>query len=325
MHSLKSLRTHALFGYVLIALAVLNWSGNFVAARAMADSFPPATFNVLRWLIATLVFLPFGIRPLWRERQTVLAHLPGLCLVALFGISLYDLLSFVAGSTTEALNMSLIATLSPVFTFILAYFFLGEDLRLRTLLGILVSMFGVIVLVTDGDFAKLAQLTFTTGDLLMLAVAGMSACYNVSVKKLAGKLSQSAMLMSTFILGLLFLCPMCFWELNNGAVLPEMTQTVWAILLYLGIFASVLCYLFWNMAVEIIGAGKTTLFYYTIPFCSGILAWVFLGETVSTCQIISGLLIFSGIIICLTAGSSTRSSRTRKTPAVTRKLQGESA
>ncbi|UIJ38213.1 DMT family transporter [Desulfobaculum bizertense] len=323
MHGLKSLRTHYVFGYVLIALAVLNWSGNFVAARAMANVFPPATFNVLRWLIATVVFLPFGIRPLWRERAVVLANLPVLFLVSLFGISLYDVLSFIAGSTTGALNMSLIATLSPVFTFIAAHFFLGEDLNRQTIVGILVSVVGVVTLVTNGDISRLAVLRFSTGDLLMLCVACMSAGYNVSIKRLAGKLSQSAMLMATFILGLLALCPMCFWELQNGASLPEMTVEIWEILLYLGIFASVLCYLFWNMAVSIIGAGKATLFYYTIPFCSGILAWYFLGEAVTYAQIMSGIMIFGGIIICLSAGSSTK-TRPHKRIQSMRALRGES-
>ncbi|NJB66495.1 drug/metabolite transporter (DMT)-like permease [Desulfobaculum xiamenense] len=294
------------FGYVLVALSIVNWSGNFVAARAMADILPPATLNLIRWAIATLVFLPFGIRPMWRERKAVMSALPELCLIALFGISLFDVLTFVAGSTTAALNMSLISTLSPVFTFVLAHFFLGEEMSPRTALGVFVSMCGVVVLVTGGDVASICHLTFSVGDLLMLIVACMSSGYNIFVKRVSGRLSQSAMLMSTFILGVVFIVPMFAWEVWRGAEIPEITARTWGVLVYLGVFASVLCYLFWNMAVAIIGAGRTTLFYYTIPFCSGLLAWFMLGEEVNAAQLYSGVFIFGGIIICLTRRQTPR-------------------
>lgn len=306
MSRLKALMATQAFGYVLIVLSVLNWSGNFVAARAMADTFPPAALNLIRWTIATLAFLPFGIGPLWRERKAALSVLPGMCIIALFGISLFDMFTFVAGQTTATLNMSLISTLSPVLTFILAHFLLGEELNIRTMLGIVVSMFGVVVLVTGGDLAQLFSLQFSHGDLLMLCCACMSAFYNTTVKRVARKLSQSALLMGTFTLGVIFFVPMYLWEASHGAVIPEITAEIWGILLYLGVCASVLCYLFWNMAVAIIGAGRTTLFYYTIPFCSGLLAWALLGETVNRAQLYSGLLIFSGIVICLTKTKAVR-------------------
>lgn len=298
MHFYEKFKSSQAFGFVLIALAVANWSGNFVVARGLSD-FPPATLNLIRWIIAAVVLFPFGIKPLIREWHAVRPLLLELFLLALVGISLFDVAIFKAGHTTEALNMSLLSCMSPFLTAIVARIFLGEECSAKMMAGIFVSAIGICVLVTDGDLMRLATMKFATGDLLMLAVAFMSAIYNVMVKRVSGKISQITLLMVTFIFGVLTLIPMWMWETREAVVMPEFTPNVLWALAYLGVIASVFCYLWWNMAVEIIGASKTTLFYYAIPFCSGVQAWIFLGETVSAMQFVAGGIIFSGIILSL--------------------------
>jgi len=290
-------------GYVCIMLGILFWSGNFVAARGMAQALAPATLNLLRWVLASLIFLPFGWRALWRERKTVARHWKLLSLLALTGVSLYDTVVFLAGHTTGTLNMSLIATLSPLLTSLIAQFLYKERIGRCMYLGIVVSSFGVAYLVAEGDLHRLLSLRFTPGDLLILSTACMSAVYNTAVNKVAGLFSQTTLFMVISLFGALYLVPMYLWETGGRFTLPPISFDVAMSLLYLAVFASVLCFLFWNAAVQNIGAPKAMLFYYMLPPLSALVAWIVIDEPVNRTQVLSGALILAGILIALYGGS----------------------
>jgi len=290
-------------GYLCIVLSVLNWSGNFVAARGLAETMPPATLNLYRWALAAAIMLPFGLGPLWRERAVVRAALPELCLLALVGVSLFDTLIFLAGQTSSALNMSLLSTLSPVLTALAARQILGERCPARMMVGIAVSTAGVVLLVTGGDLGRLAGFSFARGDLLILVTCAMSAAYNIVVRRLAGRMGQRTMLTAMCLLGALFLVPLWGLELARGQAAPPMTPALWWTLAYLAVCASLLCYLLWNVAVEIIGATRTTLFYNVLPVTSGLLAWWLLDEPATWAQLAAGAVIVVGILVSLRPGA----------------------
>ncbi|MFW5490673.1 MAG: DMT family transporter [Desulfovibrio sp.] len=286
-------------GYLFIVLGVLNWSGNFVAARGMAGQIEPSTLNLIRWGLAALLFMPFGWRTFWRERAQVKRFWKELCIIALCGVSLYDTLVFLAGQTCEALNMSLLSTLSPLLTALLCQWLYKEKLQARMYFGIGISTLGIALLVTDGDLTRLLTLHFAKGDLIILATALMSAIYNIVVKKAADSISQATLFMACSLFGTLFIVPIYLFQTGGQLVLPVFTPAIVWTLLYLSIFASILCYLFWNMAVEVLGAPKTALFYYTLPPISAIVAWFTIREPVTGNQIFSGLIILIGILFAL--------------------------
>lgn len=302
----NAFRTTQTAGYIFIILGIFNWSGNFVVARAMADVVEPATLNLLRWVGATLVFLPFGFRALWRERKQVARMWKELSFLALTGISLYDTVVFMAGETTKALNMSLIATLSPLFTALVAQFLFKEKLGQTMYAGIVVSTFGVVLLVTNGDLGRLLTLEFAHGDILILSTALMSAAYNTLVNKVAGKISQTTLFMAMCIFGTVYIFPFYLWETGGRLLMPEFTPDVIISVVYLAVFASVLCFLFWNAAVQILGAPKAMLFYYTLPPISALGAWLVLDEPVSRNQVLSGAIILAGILFALYGGKPKR-------------------
>ncbi|QJB56776.1 DMT family transporter [Pseudodesulfovibrio sp. zrk46] len=301
--SWNTFKTTQAAGYLFIILGILNWSGNFVAARGLADSIDPATLNLLRWVGATLCFLPFAFQALWKERHMVMKMWKELSLLALTGISLYDTVVFMAGHTTEALNMSLISTLSPLLTALVAQFIFKEKINQRMYMGIAISTFGIVLLVTDGNMDQLLSMNFARGDLLILSTAMMSAVYNTVISKITGKLSQTTLLMACCLFGTVYIIPLYLWETGGHVVMPEFSTNLVLSLIYLSVFASILCYLFWNAAVQIIGAPKAMLFYYTLPPISAAIAWFVIDEPVSFNQIMSGLIIVAGILFALYGGA----------------------
>lgn len=295
----KQFRATQAAGYIFILLGILNWSGNFVAARGLAGQIDPATLNLFRWSLATLIFLPFGFRAFWCERHVVARMWKEMFFLALTGVSLYDTVVFLAGHTSEALNMSLISTLSPLLTSLVAQFIFKEKLKPRMYMGITLSTFGIVMLVTDGNFSRLATMHFAQGDLLILCTAMMSAAYNTTIGRIAGKLSQPALVMALCLFGTAQIFPLYLWETGGTIIFPKFTPTLVCSLMYLAIFASILCFLFWNEAVQILGAPKAMLFYYTLPPISGLVAWLVIDEPVSFIQFFSGMVILAGILFAL--------------------------
>lgn len=146
--------------YLLLALAMLFWSGNIVLARAMHAEIPPVAMAFWRWTIAFVVVLPFAWRPLVKHRVVLRRSWGLLLLMGGIGVASYNTLSYIALQTTTATNAVLFNSLIPVLIVPIAWLWLRERIRPVQALGVAVSLAGVVVIVARGDLATLRELTF---------------------------------------------------------------------------------------------------------------------------------------------------------------------
>ena len=276
--------------------ATLLWSGNFVVSRLMVDEIPPVTLAYLRWSTAVLILLPFLARSLWRHRTAIHQNIGYLLLISLLGVTLFNTLIYLAGATTTAVKMSLIAITFPLFIVIFSALFLGEPLSRNRLLGILLVATGVSYLVTNGAPTDLLQLSLAVGDLWMMAAAILFAIYSILIRYKPATLSSGAFLATTFLLGLLLLTPWMIWEQLHHPW-PTLSVTSVGSVLYLGIFASIGSYLLWNRAIALIGPSNAGMIYYSLPLFSGAAAYWILSEPITSVHWISATLILSGIYL----------------------------
>jgi drug/metabolite transporter (DMT)-like permease len=282
-------------GYALVLAATAIWSGNFIVARMLSNSVPPVTLVVLRSAIAILVLLPFVIRPLCNEMRVIGRHLGYLALTALLGLTICQTVVYAAAATSNALNMTLIAICSPIFTILFARLFLNDTLTVRRLIALIIASSGAVVLITDGQLSRLAHLTFSEGDIWMLGQAASFALYSILVRKKPAELQPLTFLFSLFVLGMLFLLPWFAWELP-GMKMINYSPTVLGAILYLGVGPSLLAYLFWNESVAIIGPTRAAFVYYCLPLFSGGEALLLLNEPIMAVHILSGIMILAGVI-----------------------------
>jgi len=282
-------------GYLFAIGATLIWSGNFIVARELRDSVPPVSLAFWRWFVAVAALLPFAIRPLISEWHSIRANLPYLSLTSFLGVTVFNTLVYIGGHTTSALNLSLISITSPIFIIILARLFLRELLSLRKAAGIVLVVAGVIMLITGGEPARLLSLSFTRGDLWMLAGAAIFAVYSILIVRKPAGLGVMAFQLSTFMLGLLFLLPFYIWERVTGPPAVFDATAIYSFV-YLGVFASFFAFVLWHKAVLISGASRAGMVYYALPLFSGLLAWIYLHEPIGLLHLFSGLLIVSGIL-----------------------------
>ncbi|MDO4768139.1 MAG: DMT family transporter [Pseudomonadota bacterium] len=276
--------------------ATIIWSGNFIVARILNQSVEPATLALARWTVAFLGLLPFALGAAWQRRGRIRQLLPAMLPMSILGVTVFNTVLYLAARTSSALNLSLIATSTPIFIMLLSRMVLGERLDLRKILGLCLALGGVLFLITGGDVSRLLGLSFSAGDLWMVLAAMTFAAYSVLVRRMEHDLPQSVFLLALFGTGIVFLIPWAGWELAvHGA--PEPTMEMAGCVLYVGLGASLAAYGLWNKAVAAIGPSLSGLIYYSLPLFSGLAAWSFLGEPVGLTHLVSGCCILGGIVL----------------------------
>ncbi len=283
-------------GYAFALLSTALWSGNLIVARALNASITPVSLAFLRWSVALAAFLPFALKGALAERKAVAKALPQLALTGLLGVSIFNTLIYFAGRSTSALNMSLISIVFPIIVIVLSRFLFGEAISLKRVLGIVVVIAGVLLLITKGRLEALLSLSFAQGDLLMLGAALMFALYSLLVRKRPPELSIGSFQFSTFAMGWLFLAPAFIVERAISEPLALSLPAMGAIL-YVGLGASLVAFLSWNKAIELIGASTAGIVYYSMPAFGGLLAFALLGEGIGLMHALSALLIVAGIVL----------------------------
>ena len=276
--------------------AAMLWSGNFIIAKDAAGVIPPATLSFYRWTIAAVILTPFVLHTCRQQWSEIKKHKWHLMTTAIFGIALFNTCAYIAAPDVPAIHLALFsATASPVFSIILAAVFLKEKIHLIKAAGMLISVIGIVSLLTKGGLGHLSAFQFHRADLWILAAAISFAIYNILVRTKPSTLHPKTFLVVVFWIGIMFLFPFFIYEQYQSPT--EMNVKNISSLLYLGIGASLIAYLCWNAAIRRIGAGRTALFGNLIPVFSMIEAILILGEQLSLNQAISSLLIIAGLVV----------------------------
>jgi drug/metabolite transporter (DMT)-like permease len=284
------------YGYLLAGISALLWSGNFIIAKEVAGKIPPASLSFIRWIIAAILLTPFYVKPLIAQWAEIKKHTGHLTITAIFGITLFNTFTYLAAPDVPAVHLALFnATASPIFSIILAAIFLKEHFHWVKATGVLLSLTGILLLLTKGNLSDLSSFSFHKADLWILSSAISFAIYNIFVRRKPSTLDPAVFLVVVFWIGIIFLSPAFIYEQMQEPT-PMHAKNISA-LLYLGIGASLIAYLCWNAAIRKIGAGRTALFGNLIPVFSMIEAVLFLGEHVTPNHIISSVLIISGLLV----------------------------
>jgi len=284
-------------GIGLAVLATIIWSGNFIVARGVIKQIPPVSLAFYRWSTAAIIIFPFAFKQCRLEWKVVKQSWHHLFWASLTGITLFNTLVYIGAHYTSAINLALIGTTSsPIIAIVLARLFLKEKIGRLKMLGMMLCITGVIYLLSRGSIQNLVSFHFTRGDGWILLAALCFAVYNTMVRKKPAGISPVNYLFIIFSFGTLLLLPFYLWELGHTSPV-QWNIGLLMIILYLGLGASVICFLCWNMAVGKLGAGRTALFGDLIPVFSSAEAALLLGEHFTWVHFLSMLLVFAGILL----------------------------
>lgn len=281
--------------YLLLSLTSLFWAINIVLGRFIAGTVPPAALAQVRWGGAGIILLAFSWRQLRNDWPVIRKNLGILLILSLTGITFYNTMAYHGLEYTQALNSLLMSSSGPLLVALWSLILFRDRLTPAQLAGILVSLGGVLVIITRGHPETLLGLSFNRGDVWLLAAMAIYALYTVLLRKRPA-MQPLSFLTFTVVAGALMHLPIFFAEYAAGYRIDP-TPAAFAVLAYVVIFPSILAYLCFNRGVQLIGANRAGQFFHLIPVFGSAIAIVFLGERPEWFHGVGYLLIIAGIVI----------------------------
>lgn len=276
---------------VLLILANLFWAGNYICGKYVIDAMQPIQINFLRWLIAAIILFPLAQliekpdwKAIWKEWKILL-------LLSILGIIGYNILLYQALYFTTSLNAALINSVNPAMIAIFAAWLLKERLSKVNILGLLVSLVGVLLVLTHGDLLRIFAINYNAGDLFMLMVIISWTFYTLFSNRIKG-LPPIGATAVTVALSLLLMLPFFIYSNFNWSFTPLTTLGIF----YLALFPSVGSLLFWNIGVPVVEASHAGIFLNLITVFTAILS-ILLGNGINLTQIIDGLVVILGVYL----------------------------
>ena len=283
-------------GPLLAGLAALFWAGNFVAGRALHDSLSPLQLAFGRWSVALLCLLPFAwprlraqAGALWAARRLILA-------LALTGVTACNTLIYQGLQSTSATQAVLLNAFTPVMVLIYAVCSGQRQPARGQWLGLVLSLVGVLVLVSQGAPWRLSALTPSGGDAWVFAGCVCWAAYTVLMRRLPAGLDRLALTAACMLLGWLLLAPLALWDISQHG-LPSVSSAALAGVLYLGVFPSVVAYLCYNRAIAELGAERASACLHLVPAFGALLSCLLLGETLHPWHVLGIAAVFAGLAL----------------------------
>jgi drug/metabolite transporter (DMT)-like permease len=281
--------------FLLVAVAPMCWAGNIVLAKGVADMIPPVALAFWRWTVAFLILLPLAWPLVKKDWLAVLGGWKIILLLALFGITGFNTLLYMAMHTTTAINGALIQTTMPAVIIIISLFGFGERVSAIQAVGVALCVTGAAVVVLKGSWQALIDMALVQGDLMMMVAVVLYALYSVLLTR-RPDIHPVSVLVYTFGLGAVGLLPLYLWEMAVAGTFV-LTPGVAGSIAYVAIFPSIVAYFCWNRGVAVIGANRTGLFINLIPVFAAILAIVFLDETLMGFHLVGMALIVTGFVL----------------------------
>ena len=270
------------------------WATTTIIVRHTRAEIPPMGLAFWRNFVAFLIILPFGFSAARRQWDLIRANIAILSLLALLLWVGGNALLFLSLQYTIAINAAVINSVEPIFIMIAAWALFHERIGAVQAGGILLSLLGVLVLIMRGEPARLLQLQFNVGDLIVTCAYAFWSLYAVLLRKLPRNLDSRAMLLVLIGLGALFLLPVYLIESGLGRPMPATATAVGAILI-LAVFSCAIAMFLWNYSIATMGPVRAGQFLHLIPAFTVLLAIALLGERFGLYHVVGVGLIVTGL------------------------------
>jgi len=280
-----------------LVCATLFWAGNFMVGKfAFFSNIPPMSLVFFRWSLVWLILLPFTYREIIKSKDIILSNLPLLFFLALTSVGLFNSFTYLSLVHTQVINASLFNTAIPAIIILLCFLFKIEKTNKYQILGLIISVLGILSIITKLNLEIILSLNFNKGDLIMIGGVISWGLYSSFLKKKKFTLPLLTLVHILCTLGLIFILPQFLYEFSQGQRI-DLNLNLLYILIFLALFPSIGSYYCWAGAVSIIGANRAGIFLSLIPLFSTIMAIFFYNEQFQFFHLIGAILIILGLFL----------------------------
>ena len=283
--------------YVLLVLATLFWSGNFIVGKfATLFEIPPLTLNFLRWVSVWVILIPFTYKNIINNLPNIKKNWLVISFMGFITISTFNSVVYYALNHTQVINAVLVLAAIPAVTIVLSSLMNIEKTNLFQLLGLFLSIIGIFSIISNADIQKITSLSFNKGDLWMLVCVFTWAFYSTLLKKNKFEFSHFSLIQLMVSVGILFLIPQFFYEKSIGLEL-NYNKAFFTILFYVVVFPAIAAYYCWQKGIEIIGPNRASMFIQLMPLFSAVMAIIIFNEKFELYHFVGAVFIVSGIYL----------------------------
>ena len=217
-------------------------------------------------------------------------------ILGITSITVFNSIVYYSLNFTQVISGVLMISTIPVMIIFFCWVFKIEKTNFYQILGVILSLLGVVVIVIKADLGKLMNLNFNKGDLWMVVAMFSWAMYSALLRKKKLELSQLSLLQTIITAGLIFLLPAYLAELSLGYK-ANINLPFVLTLTYVVLFPGLASFIFWIKGISIIGSNRSGIFLHLMPIFSTIMAILIFGEKFMIFHSIGAVLIIAGIIL----------------------------
>ncbi|MEC2427431.1 DMT family transporter [Bacillus safensis] len=287
------MKNKQLLGHLAAMFTIFLWGSTFISTKILLTAFSPTEILFFRFFIgylALVIIYPVTMKVRNKKHEGMFA-LAGLC-----GVVLYYFLENVALTYTFASNAGVISSVVPFFSFLLSYFLLkDEPLHSRFFIGFFIAMTGIVLISMNG------MTTFQLnplGDALALTATIVWAFYSI-LSKMINQYGYHIIQVTrrVFFYGLLWMIPL-IWHFKIRLDWEWLTNPSFAFhLLFLGLFASAICFLTWSFSVKTLGVVKSSVYIYGVPIITMVISIIVLHERLTFMSALGTALTLGGLLL----------------------------
>lgn len=264
-----------------------------MAGKMAVGEISPMLLTLIRWVLAFLIIVFFSLNELRKDWPTIRKHALLLIFFGAFGMALFNILLYSALTKTSAVSGSIVQAALPAAVYVLNFLFFRTRVTKYQIAGFVVTLLGVMIVATHGDWTRLATLDLNAGDALVLVAVLVYAVYTVLLRYKPVLHWKSLITVLSFSATLAAL-PFAVWESIAGTMILPAAKG-WAIAAYTAIFPSLISQLLFIRGVELIGPNRAGIFINLIPIFGTALAIVILGEKFEAFHAMALVLVIGGI------------------------------
>ena len=282
---------------IYLVCATLFWAGNFIVGKtASINEIPPISLNFYRWLVAWLILLPFTFRELIKKKNYILNNIGLFIVLGITAVTIFNSALFYSLKFTQVISGVLMISTVPVMIIFISSLLKIEKTNFFQIIGVGLSLTGVLFIITKADIGLLKNLDFNRGDLIMIIAMFSWATYSALLKKKKYELSQISLLQVVISFGVIFLIPLYFIDMNMGNSI-KLEKPFFLTLTYVVLFPGLASFFFWIKGVALIGANRSGVFLHLMPIFGAVMAMIIFDEKFMFYHLLGAAFILMGIIL----------------------------
>mgnify|MGYP001465721679 FL=1 len=283
--------------YLLLILTTLFWSGNFIVGKAASMfDIPPFSLNFYRWLFAGIILLPFTFKEIINKKNYIFDNIGFFIILGITSITIFNSAVYYSLYYMQVISGVLMISTIPVWIMFISFILGIEQTNKFQIFGVILSLLGVLFIITKSDLNVIKNLAFNRGDLIMAVGMIAWALYSALLKKKTYKISQITLLEVVIICGLVFLIPIYILEMNFGNHIV-LGKPFILTLSYVVIFPGLASFFFWIKGIGIIGANRAGVFLHLMPVFGSIMAIILFDEKFMIYHLLGAIFIIAGITL----------------------------